>query len=290
MIYSRHDNAVLSPLVYGSGQLEAALAAAENDIPVVINSSAVSGVSAPVTLAGSLVQLHAEMLAALVCVQLHRPGAPVVYSGHPVAMDMRTGQAVMGAPEIGLLSAGCVQMAHPLGLPAGSDGLTADSCAADAQAASEKWASGLAPLLAGAHVNGAAGAFGTQSTVSLEQLALDDEIYAAMLRLARGYRIDSETLAAEVIARVGPNGVFLTEEHTLVHMRREFWYPRLASREGFALWTERGGQTIIERAGEYVRQALANAPAPLLSAECEREVDRLSAAAQEALRDTDVPI
>jgi len=283
-------SSVNSPLTYGFGQLEAAWVAAEVGIPVVINSSAVTGVSAPVTLAGSLVQLHAEMLAALVVLQLHRPGAPLVYSGHPVVMDMRNGMSAMGTPEVGLLSAGCVDLARYCGLPSGSDGLTADSCLPDAMAVSEKWATGLLPLLAGANVNGAAGVFGTQSTVSLEQLVIDDEVYGAMFRLARGFAVSEETLAAPVIEYVGSNGSYLMEEHTRAHMRSEIWYPRLATRLGAAAWEAAGAEDTMQRAAEMMQDTLSTPPTPCLSDTQQREVSRLLRQAQAALREIEIPI
>jgi trimethylamine--corrinoid protein Co-methyltransferase len=283
-------SSVNSPLTYGAGQLEAALVAAELGIPVVINSSAVTGITAPVTLAGSLVQMHAEMLAALTIVQLHQPGAAVVYSGHPVVADLRNGMAAMGTPEVGLLQAGCVELARYCDLPAGSDGLTADSCLPDQMAVSEKWASAFLGLLAGAHVNGAAGAFATQSTVSLEQLVLDDEMYAVMFRMQRGFTVSDETLAAGVIERVGAGGSFLMEEHTVAHMRSELWTPRLAVRQGAAAWQAAGSKDTMQRAGAMVDAILAKRPDAYLTDDQEREVASLVTVAESALQSVEIPV
>ena len=283
-------SSVNSPLTYGAGQLEAAMVAAELGIPVVINSSAVTGITAPVTLAGSLVQMHAEMLAALVIVQLHRPGAPLVYSGHPVVADMRNGMAAMGTPEVGLLQAGCVDLARYCGLPAGSDGLTADSCVPDQMAVSEKWASAFLGVLAGANVNGAAGVFATQSTVSLEQLVLDDEIYATMFRMRRGFAVTDETLA---VAR---------------HRAR---WPRWIVPDRGSHGRPHAWRVVDARAWPHARERLhgrppaprtrCNAPALLLTAilgtqpeayltdEQEREVTGLVARAESALQNMDIP-
>ena len=283
-------SSVNSPLLYSYGQLEVAMVSAELGIPVLINSSAVSGVTAPVTLAGDLVQMHAEMLAALVIVQLHRPGAPVVYAGHPVIMDMRTGLAAFGFAEIGLLAVACIEIGRYYHLPTASDGLTCDSCIPDALAASEKWASGYLAAMAGANVNGGAGALASQSTISLEQLVIDDEIYSQIFRHRQGIAINEETLAGALIARIGPGGSYLAEDHTRFHYRQECWYSRLAYRQSAPAWEASGARDVLERANDIVRQLLAAPEEPLLSEEQCRELDELLAKGEAALAQIEIPI
>jgi len=276
-------SSVNSPLHYSHGQLEAAMVSAELGIPVLVNSSAVSGATAPVTLAGDLVQMNAEMLAALTILQLHRPGAAVVYTGHPVIMDMRSGISAFGFAEIGLLAAACVELGRFYGLPTASDGVTADSCAPDAMAASEKWASGYLPLMAGANINGGAGALASQSTISLEQMVIDDEIYGNMLRHAQGIRVDEETLAGELIQRIGPGGSFLPEEHTLEHYRREVWYSRLGARQSAPSWEAAGSKDVLQRAHELVRRILAAPQPEFLPEASRRELSVILAKAERML-------
>ncbi len=275
-------SSVNSPLHYSHGQLEAAMVSAELGIPVLFNSSAVAGATAPVTLAGDLVQMNAEMLAALTILQLHRPGAAVVYTGHPVIMDMRSGISAFGFAEIGLLAAACVELGRFYGLPTASDGLTADSCTPDALAASEKWASGYLPLMAGANINGGAGALASQSTISLEQMVIDDEIYGNMLRHARGIHVDEETVAGELIARLGPGGSFLPEEHTLRHYREEVWYSRLGVRLSAPSWEAAGSKDALQRAQDMVRQILAAPWAEFLTKDRLRDMEMVLAQAESA--------
>jgi len=265
-------SSVNSPLHYSHGQLEAAMVSAELGIPVLFNSSAVAGATAPVTLAGDLVQMNAEMLAALTVLQLHRPGAAVIYAGHPVIMDMRSGISAFGFAEIGLLAAACIDLGRYYGLPTASDGLTADSCTPDAMAASEKWASGYLPLIAGANINGGAGALASQSTLSLEQMVIDDEIYGNMLRHVQGIRVDEETLADELINTLGPGSSFLPEEHTLRHYRREVWYSKLGVRSSAPSWEAAGSKDSLQRARELVQQILATPYEDLIAEEQSRDL------------------
>lgn len=283
-------SSVNSPLTYSYGQVEAAMAAAELGVPVFYNSSAVAGVTAPVTLAGAVAQINAEMLVALTIVQLHRPGAPVVHSAHPMVMDMRTGLACIGGCEVGLMAAACVEIGRFYGLPTACNGLGAESCTPDAMAVIDKMSSGYLAALCGASVNGAAGAIAAQSIISLEQLVIDDDIYGNIFHQARGIAVGDETLAAEVIDRVGPGGSFLGEDHTLRHFRAELRDSRLANRLNAPAWVAAGGKGVLARAAE-IKQSILSVPAqPLLGAEQERDLDRLVVEATQALEKVDTPV
>jgi trimethylamine---corrinoid protein Co-methyltransferase len=283
-------SSVNSPLVYSYGQAEAAMTAAELGIPVLFNSSAVSGASAPVTLAGALVLMNAEMLAALTILQLFRPGAPVAYAGYPTILDMHTGLVAFGFAEIGLLAAACIELGRSYGLPTASNGLTTDACTPDPLATSEKWSSGFLPFLAGANLNGGAGALASQSTISLEQLVLDEDLYGHMLRHARGIALSDDTLATEVIAQVGPGGSYLAEEHTVAHFRHETWYSPLANRLSAPSWEEAGGHDALARAASRVHAILSAPPQVFLAPEQTRELGRLVAQAEEALATSQIPV
>jgi trimethylamine---corrinoid protein Co-methyltransferase len=96
------------------------------------------------------------------------------------------------------------------------------------------------PLMAGANVNGGAGSLACVATVSLEQVVIDDDAYGHMFRQARGLQVDDETLAADVIANVGPGNSFIMEEHTLAHFRDECYFSPLANRLSAPTWEAAG--------------------------------------------------
>lgn len=283
-------SSVNSPLMYGSGQVEAAMVAAELGIPVFYNSSAVTGVGAPVTLAGSVAQMNAEMLAALTIIQIHRPGARVVHSAHPLVLDMRNGLARIGGPEVGLMAAACVDIGRFYGLPTASNGLGAESCSADAMAVIDKFASGYLAVLSGANLNGAAGAIGSQGIVSLEQLVIDDEIYGGIFHQMRGITVDEETLAGDLIDQVGPGGSFLDEMHTLHHFRSELRDSRLPNRLTAPAWTAAGSKEVLERSRDTVRDILASSEEALLSDAQVHELRAISERATSVLMDIEIPI
>jgi trimethylamine--corrinoid protein Co-methyltransferase len=283
-------SSVNSPLVYGWGQCEAAMASVELGIPVCVNSSAVAGATAPVTLAGNVVQMNAEMLAALTILQLHRPGAPVVYAAHPMALDMKTGMASISMGEVGLMSAACIEIGRFYGLPTASNGICTDACTPDLMATLEKWANGFLPFMSGANVNGGAGSLACVGTVSLEQVVVDNDVYGHFFRQVRGLKVDQDTLATEVIAGVGPGNSYIMEDHTLMHFRREYYYSPLANRLNAPTWEAAGARDALERATEIVRDILAAPPKQFLSDEQSREVKSLLTKAQESLANLEVQV
>jgi trimethylamine--corrinoid protein Co-methyltransferase len=277
-------SSVNSPLTYEYGQSEAAMAAAEVGIVVAYNSSAITGATCPITLAGALAQMNAEMLAVLAIVQLHRPGAPVVQSCHPVVMDMRSGSAGFGFAEVGLMAAASIQMGQYYQLPTGCNGLGADSCTPDAMAIVDKWAHGSLAALCGANVNGGAGSLGRQGTISLEQLAIDNDIFGNIFRQMRGIEVSDDTLAEELILDTGHGGTFLGADHTALHYRNEYHYSKLGSELNSAAWEAAGCKDTLDRAIDLVRKILDSPEQSFVSQEQGNELEGVLRKAEHGLR------
>jgi trimethylamine--corrinoid protein Co-methyltransferase len=220
----------ISPLQYDVHGLRAIMEYAKNSIPVTIYSMAMGGGTAPVTLAGELVIINAEFLAGLTLLQALNPHCPVIYGTVASVMDMKTGILPLGAPERPILQVGVVNLARYYGVPNGmiSVGHT-DAKMPGTQAGFEKVLTALPVVLAGASLILGAGAIDSANTYSYEQLIIDDEIWGALLRVARGFEVNEETLAVSSIKKVGVGEHFLSERHTLKHVR-EYWYPHLYSR------------------------------------------------------------
>lgn len=106
-----------SPLMGAAGFCESIIAFAKKKLPFMVLSMAMSGGSAPVTLAGTLVTHNAEVLSGIVLGQLVNPGTPMVYGSSTTAMDLRYGAASVGSPELALLSAGVAQLAQKYQIP-----------------------------------------------------------------------------------------------------------------------------------------------------------------------------
>ncbi len=248
--------------------------------PVSIGPMAMTSATAPATLAGTLAQENAEILAGVVITQLLAPGTPITYGGIPHIMDPRTAICSFGSPEQGIMAVAMVQIARSYGFPAYINvGLT-DAKLPDAQAGMEKAATLLLGALAGADTFGHSGICGTDHAGSLLWLAFDDELMSYIKRIMRGFEVDDEHLATEVIRSVGPGGDFLAQEHTVRHFRDELWMPdRAWTRQSYNSWQKDGGTSFADRLQGRVKEVLASHQPELLDEALTRELDRIVACA-----------
>jgi len=274
----------ISPLQLPRDGLDIVREFAQAGQPVSIGPMAMTAGTAPGTLAGTLAQENAEILAGIVLTQLLAPGTPITYGGIPHIMDPRTGICSFGSPEQGVMAAAMVQIAHSYGFPVYVNvGLT-DAKLLDAQAGAEKAATLLLGVLAGADTFGHCGICGTDHAGSLLWLACDDEVMSYVKRIARGFTVDDDHLATDVIRTVGPAGNFLAEEHTVRHFREELWLPGpMWTRQAYDLWRTDGSTSFADRLYRYVDDILAcHQPEPL-DESLAKEIDRIVKHASQSL-------
>ncbi len=186
----------------------------------------------PATLAGTLVIVLAEVLSGLLISQLRVKGAPFVFGGLPGIMDMKTVSFPYGAAELNLLSAALTEMAHYYKLPMFGTAGCGDSKIMDEQNAIEISMSCMFSYLSGANWIHDVGLIGSGSIISPEAMVLADEIIQMIKKTARTIEVNTETLALEIIERIGPKGNFIEEQHTYDNFR-EAWYPKFFDRELF---------------------------------------------------------
>jgi trimethylamine--corrinoid protein Co-methyltransferase len=273
-----------SPLELSDDSAEQLIKAAALGLPVQILPCPQAGGTSPVTLAGTLVQQNAEFLISHVIVQLANPGNPVMYAGRPVAIDMKTGASAFGAVEYGMMSAATVQLARHYNMPSDVYGLSTTSKIPDEQTAFEKAMNGLMPALAGANILSGAGGIESGVTSSPEQLVIDDEIFALVFKAARGIDVNPETLATDLIEKIGPGGHYLSEEHTRKYYFTEHYLPNLSDRKARADWEKRGGKDIVYLASEKAGEILREHSVQPLDRDIEKELDRILTDADKELR------
>ncbi len=239
-----------SPLWLGADSIARMRISGKHRIPFRIVSAARSGTSAPASLAGTLVQQNAEVLAAITLAQLMNPGTPMIYGTVSAATDMRSGKIAMGGPELALLNGASAQLAKRYGVPlAYGTGGTCDSPVPDEQAGAERMLTALFAASAGVEVvhNAVGGLVGGGTCFSAAQMVMDNEFCQMIARTLPGIEVTPDTLALDVIAGVGPGGSFLPETHTVKHYRKEHFLPKLLNRTSARDW--------------YGRQAEAGMPA-----------------------------
>ena len=244
-----------SPLTHVKEALESLLLSAEMSIPIVYTPMPLGGATAPATFAAILAQNCAEVLSGLVISQLKRKGAPFIFGGVPTIMDMSTTILSYGAPEMSLLSAGLTEMAHFYKLPMfGTAGCT-DSKMVDQQAAIESTFSCLLSAMSGANLVHDVGLMDNGTALSLELMVMNNEIIGMIRQIMGGIEVSEESLALDLIDKVGPQGHFLSEDHTLKHFRK-FWRPQFFDRGPHEEWVQKGGRSMGDRLNEEVRRII----------------------------------
>lgn len=230
----------------------------------IITPFTLAGAMAPVTLAGALVQQHAEALAGITLTQIVRPGVPVVYGGFTSNVDMKSGAPAFGTPEYAQAAAISGQLARHLGLPFRSSNVTAAN-APDAQAAWESMFALWGALMGGAHVlEHGAGWMHGGLTASFEKLILDAEMLQMMQAWFTPPDLSPAALAEAAIAEVGPGGHFFGTAHTMERYETAFHAPMVSNWDNYPNWLEKGGVEAPARANAVWKQLLAEAEDPAL--------------------------
>ena len=254
----------ISPLKYPVESVDKLLFCAEKAIPTIFSPAPIAGSTAPMTIAGHVAQGLAESFCGLVIHQLKAKGAPFIMGMGPAVLDMMTSQCSYNAPEYLLAYMAIVEMSHYYDLPNWGYAGTSDSQIPDGQAAFEAGLLTFLSAMAGSNLNHDVGYLDFGRTGSLEMIVILDEIIDQVRRLQRGIPVNDEMLAVDVIKAVGADGNFLTQMHTLNHLRSTQWQPKLISRVGYEKWQESGSTSLLERGREKLQQILADhQPAPI---------------------------
>ena len=253
----------ISPLTHAQESCEKLLYIAGKGLPVVYTPGMLVGGTAPVTVAGALLQANAEQLSGLLICQLTREGAPMVGAGGILFMDMSHGCISYAAPEFMLAMTAFSEMCHYYGLPIFSFAGCSDAKEFDQQAAAEGALSMLTTALGGGNLIHDVGYIESGLTASYQMLVSMDEVAGLVKRFMQGIEITEETLGLEEIDAVGPGGHFVDRDHTLRHFRHN-WFPRLLDRTTRSEWEAGGQLTLGDRAAARAREILAgHRPAPL---------------------------
>jgi trimethylamine--corrinoid protein Co-methyltransferase len=231
------------------------------------------GSTAPATPLGALVQGDAEVVSALVLMQLAHPGAPVFHSIITSLMDPRTGGYIGEVPVP--VSWIAVELAHAWGVPSlGGGSVSSDAPEIGWQSGTEAGlGAALIPLIGG-EICGYMGLVGGSMILYPEQVILDHEICLNAFELLHGFEFDEQDMALDVIQDVGPRGHFLKQKHTRTRIR-DFRLSRLLRQKG-----PDGGERDPQHVAfdEFIRISETHHPIPLPQDVLD-ELDRILAAA-----------
>ncbi len=247
-----------SPLTFDSIMMGALEVYAANNQAAIISPFVVGGAMAPVSVAGTLTQVLAEVMAGVAYSQLIRKGAPVIAGAFVTSIDMNSGAPTFGTPEAAQITYGAGQLFRRLGLPYRSAGAFNGSKLPDAQAAYESANSLNAGLLAGVNfMLHAAGWLEGGLVASFEKFVMDADQLGVLHGLAAGVQVDENAQALEAIAEVGPGGHYLGCAHTQANFKNAFWRSELLDYKPFETWDEEGARDTEALAAARVEALLA---------------------------------
>jgi trimethylamine--corrinoid protein Co-methyltransferase len=264
----------IAPLAQDGDGIETALVYAEAGIPTSFMAMPTMGSTAPATPLGALVVGDAEVVSAMVLMQLACPGAPVFHSIIPSLMDPRTGGYIGETPAP--LSMMAVQLAHAWNVPSlGGGSVSSDAPDIGWQSGMEAGLGAATIPLCGGEICGYMGLVGGSMLLYPEQVILDYEICQNAYDLLHGFAFDEAGMALDVIRDVGPRGHFLAQKHTRTHIR-DFRLSRLLRQKGPGGRPRDPREVALE---EFKRIDETHRPEPL-PVDVLAELDRVLAAAE----------
>lgn len=275
-----------SPMTFDDVMMGALEVYAKNNQACIISPFIVGGAMAPVSVAGTLTQVLAEVMAGIAYSQLIRPGAPVIFGAFVSSIDMNSGAPTFGTPEASLVTYGAGQLARRLGLPFRSSGSFCGSKLPDAQAAYETANSLNMGLLSGVNfMLHSCGWLEGGLVASFEKFVMDADQLGALHGMAKGVPIAEDDQAMDAIREVGPGGHYLGCAHTQKNFKSAFWKSNLFDYKPFETWEEEGARDTMSLATDRVAYLIANYQSPDLDPEIRAALVAYVAAKKDSMAD-----
>jgi trimethylamine---corrinoid protein Co-methyltransferase len=275
-----------SPMTFDGIMMGALETYASNNQASIVSPFIVGGAMAPVTVAGTLTQVLAEILAGVSYSQLVRPGSPVIAGAFVTSIDMNSGAPTFGTPEAAHITYGTGQLVRRLGLPYRSAGSFCGSKLPDAQAAYETSNSLNMGLLAGVNfMLHACGWLEGGLVSSFEKFVMDADQLGTLHHLAQGVMMDTNGQAMDAIREVGPGGHYLGCEHTQANFKTAFWRSDLFDYKPFETWAEEGARDTQTLASERVKKMLGDYVAPSIDEAVRESIDEYVAKKKASMPD-----
>jgi trimethylamine--corrinoid protein Co-methyltransferase len=253
------------PLLWSDLTCQNMIDCARYGIPSELVSMPLAGATAPVTIAGAVVQHTAECMSGVTICQLAAEGAPIVWGGSPAAFDMREGTTPMGAVGTWMIDCAYTEVGKALNLPTHAYLGMSDAKVVDAQCGLESAGGTVMAALAGVNMVSGAGMMDFESCQSYEKLVIDAEIIGMAKRLIAGVEARDEPIALGLMRELGHRADYLGQLHTAKWFSEEQYIPSsVIDRGSLEGWKKKGAKTAWERAKDRVGQLLAKyEPSPM---------------------------
>ena len=270
-----HYTEPIAPLIHPADSLEKLIFCLDMDIPVIYTSATTSGQNGPATLAADIALSNARILSGVVIGQLRKKGSRMIVTMHASSMDYSSAIHTYASPEHMICQAVARDLAQFYKIPTWGRAGTTDSKIVDQQAAFESGQEILMQALCGENLIHDVGYIESGLTASWDAMVLADEFISVAKRVVRGFELSEDTLALDLIDRVGPSGNFLSEMHTVENFKKETFIPDMIDREIFQNWQGKGAMTLLDKAKLKVKEILENHKPEPLGRELLKELDKI---------------
>lgn len=256
-----------APLVMDKTMLLALKEYARAGQCTVVSPFVLGGAMSPVSVAASLSQVLAEVMASVALIQLIRPGAPAAFGTFFSPISLKTGAPTFGTPEGTQFQMCAKTLADRLGLPFHSVGGLTASKVPDAQAGYESQSQLMGAAMAGVNfIIHATGCLEGLLTTGYEKIVMDADRCSAMQRFVQGVDFSEAAQAMDAFFEVEPGGHFLGARHTQDNFETAFWMGQMSDNGTYEQWHAEGALWQHERASARVRQLLEEYEAPAMDA------------------------
>jgi trimethylamine--corrinoid protein Co-methyltransferase len=251
----------VTPLVINRGTVDKMRATIERGLPFIYSNYGMAGTTTPITPAGILAMLNAELLAGLVLSQVFRKGTPVILGMLPAFFDMK-GMANFYDPISYLLDLACAEMMAYYKLPHCGTSGSGMGWGADLIAAGHQWTNHLLSCLGKVGLAPFVGDNLGSTTMSPGVIVYANEVITQARRLAGGFALDDDALAIDDVAEVGPAGNFLMAASTLEHYRSAYFESAIFPNLTIEDWRQQGRPKADERLRRHTRDLLEGTTPP----------------------------
>ena len=221
----------VTPLKINEGTSDKLLDSIEHGIAAIYSNYGMAGMSTPITPAGALTFLNAELLAGVVLSQLAKEGAPIICGSLPAYFDMKTMVDFMDMQSF-LINLGCAEMMAHYQIPhAGTSG-SGEGWSADLLAAGVNWTNHLTSLMGKSGIAPFVGSGLNSKCYMPTQTVFANDVIAQARIFAKGFPVDETAVGAEeIVYEMKENKHFLTAESTLACYQNAYFqgvFPRIS--------------------------------------------------------------
>ena len=251
----------VSPLVMNEGTVDKMLMSANRGLPFIVSNYSMSGATTPITPAGTIAVLLAELLAGLVIGQLYKEGAPMLLGMLPVYFDMKT-LINFYDPQSILVNLACAEMMEFYGIPHCGTSGSGTGWGMDLLAAETYWMNTLTYSLTKGGIAPFVGDTLGSKAMSPQTFIYCHEIIDQSLRFADGFQLDDASVGLDEIRKVGAGSSYVTAPTTLKKYKTGYYVNSIFPRWSMEKWMEAGQPHVQKWLREYTIEFLKDLPVP----------------------------